>query len=101
MFEGRKNYLRRQLASLLPVLVFVLCQAGALAANPCDFSTSNRVACENSKPGTPVTEWDLDGPADPTILGFATDISVNVGETVRFKIDTDATAYRIDIYRVG
>ena len=39
--------------------------------------------------------------AIPTIQGFATDISVDQGETVDFKIDTDATDYRLDIYRMG
>ena len=37
----------------------------------------------------------------PSIEGFATDISVNAGETVSFKVATDATAYRIRIYRMG
>jgi hypothetical protein len=101
MFEGWKRHLRRQPAWLLSVSVFLLCLNAAVAANPCDFSTGNRVACENTRPGSPPSQWDLDGPADPTILGFATDISVNVGETIRFKVDTDATNYRIDIYRVG
>ena len=38
---------------------------------------------------------------DSNIEGFATEISVNRGQTVSFKIDTDATKYRIDIYRLG
>ena len=38
---------------------------------------------------------------DPTIQGFATDISVNRGSTISFKINTPASAYRIDIYRLG
>ena len=33
--------------------------------------------------------------------GYATDISVNVGETVFFKVKTDASAYRLDVYRMG
>ena len=33
--------------------------------------------------------------------GFATDISVNHGETVHFKIDTPYSAYHLDIYRMG
>jgi hypothetical protein len=57
--------------------------------------------CENSKPGNPPSEWDITGAGDANIQGFATDISVNKGETVRFKIDTDATNYRLDIYRMG
>src|SRR5262249_10865029 len=36
-----------------------------------------------------------------SIVGFATHISVNRGETIQFKVKTDATAYRIDIYRLG
>ena len=41
------------------------------------------------------------GPAIRTIQGFATDISVNRGETVSFKVDTSAADYRFDIYRLG
>jgi len=52
-------------------------------------------------PGHPPSEWDTDGAGDESIQGFATDISVNVGQRVDFKIDTDARAYSIDIYRLG
>jgi hypothetical protein len=34
-------------------------------------------------------------------VGFATDISVNRGETVHFKIKTDVLHYRLDLYRLG
>ncbi|HEU5235108.1 MAG TPA: DUF4082 domain-containing protein [Terriglobales bacterium] len=51
--------------------------------------------------GTPATTWDISGSGDATIQGFATDISFNVGQTVSFKISTDATNYRLDIYRMG
>ncbi len=61
----------------------------------------NQVACENSLPGSPRSEWDVEGAGDPTIQGFATEFSVDQGETVRFKIKTDASDYRIDIYRLG
>src|SRR5258708_1110034 len=69
---------------------------------PCDPIRSNPVVCENSNPGNPPSDWDI-GPSsgDPSIQGFATDISVNVGQTVRFKINTTAPAYRIHIYRMG
>jgi hypothetical protein len=59
------------------------------------------IACENSRPGVPRSQWDVDGIGDPTIVGFATQFSVNRGQTVRFKVDTDAPAYTIDIYRFG
>ncbi|MDP4264906.1 MAG: DUF4082 domain-containing protein [Bacteroidota bacterium] len=61
----------------------------------------NPIVAENALPGNPSTEWDIAGAGDISIQGFATDISVNKGQTVHFKIQTDATAYTIDIYRLG
>ena len=43
----------------------------------------------------------IDGAGDSNIEGFATDISVNHGSPVSFKINTNSTDYRIDIYRLG
>ena len=37
----------------------------------------------------------------PTFRVIATDISVDQGQTVSFKVDTNATDYRLDIYRLG
>jgi hypothetical protein len=51
--------------------------------------------------GNPSSEWDINGSGDPSIQGFTTDISVNVGDTVSFKINTTATSYVLDIYRMG
>ncbi|HYY78527.1 MAG TPA: DUF4082 domain-containing protein, partial [Actinomycetes bacterium] len=59
------------------------------------------IACENSKPGTPQSTWDISGAGDSTIQGFTTDISVNVGQIVHFKIKTNARAYSIQLYRLG
>jgi Domain of unknown function (DUF4082)/Bacterial Ig-like domain/Bacterial Ig domain len=70
-------------------------------AAPCDTPILNPIVCENSKPGNPASEWDISGAGSTSIQGFATDISVNQGETVHFKVDTDASAYRLDIYRMG
>ena len=61
----------------------------------------NEIVAENALPGSPQSEWDVAGAGDPSIQGFATDISVDQGETVFFKIDTPATAYHLDIYRMG
>ena len=61
----------------------------------------NPVACENGLPGNSPSEWDIVGVGDPSIQGFATDISVNRGQPISFKVNTSASAYRIDIYRVG
>lgn len=68
--------------------------------NPCG-TGSNPIVCENSKAGAPQSAWQIDGAGDPTIQGFATDISVNAGSTESFKISTNANSYRIDIYRMG
>ncbi|MGZ6005649.1 MAG: N,N-dimethylformamidase beta subunit family domain-containing protein, partial [Candidatus Saccharimonadales bacterium] len=70
------------------------------ATDPC-LTPANAIVAENCKPGNPSTEWDVVGAGDLSIQGFATDISVNRGQTVNFKIQTDAAAYRLDIYRIG
>ena len=48
----------------------------------------------------PASEWDITG-SETQIQAFATQISVNAGTQVQFKIDTTATAYSIKIYRLG
>ncbi|MFT4165254.1 MAG: DUF4082 domain-containing protein [Microlunatus sp.] len=63
--------------------------------------TGNAIVCENELPGSPESEWDIDGVGDESIQGFATQISVNAGSAVQFKVDTDAHAYTIKIYRLG
>ncbi|SEB56722.1 Ig-like domain-containing protein [Nocardioides exalbidus] len=72
----------------------------ANAADPCG-PTGNKIACENSKPGADPAEWDIFGAGAASIQGFATDISVNVGQRIDFKIKTSASAYTIDIFRTG
>ena len=65
------------------------------------YAQSNAIVAENNLPGTPASEWDIDGAGDLSIQGFATDISYNKGETASFKIKTNAVGFRIDIYRLG
>ena len=72
----------------------------ASAADPC-VAGGNKIVCENSKPGTDPEIWDIEGAGADSIQGFATDISVNVGQRIDFKIKTDASAYTVDIYRMG
>ncbi|WP_446744406.1 DUF4082 domain-containing protein [Silvibacterium acidisoli] len=66
-------------------------------------SPANAIVAENCLTGTDSSQWDVKtGDAgDPTIQGFATDISVNQGSTIYFKINTPASAYTITIYRMG
>jgi hypothetical protein len=71
------------------------------AADPCD-PPVHVIACENSKPGQPESVWNnLSDGGDPSIQGFTTDISVNRGQTVSFKIKATGTSYSIEIYRLG
>ena len=62
-------------------------------------SCPNPIVCENLLPGD--AGWDISGSGDTSIQGFATNISINAGGTVLFKVKTDATSYRLDIYRLG
>jgi phosphodiesterase/alkaline phosphatase D-like protein len=73
----------------------------AQGGGPCAPPTGNPIQCENAKPGNPASEWEVNDAGDPTIQGFATDISVNKGSTISFKVATNATGYRLDIYRLG
>ena len=75
----------------------------AVQAAPCDPPVTNPIACENTLTGNPKSQWDLPGSdqGDVSIQGFTTDISYNKGSTVTFKISTPASAYHLDIYRMG
>ncbi|WP_327667913.1 DUF4082 domain-containing protein [Streptomyces sp. NBC_00485] len=68
------------------------------ASDPCG-SGSNPVVCENSKPGTPKTDW-FSPNAYGDIKGFSTKESVQAGDTVQFKVQSK-TSYHVEIYRLG
>ncbi|MFI5107226.1 MAG: N,N-dimethylformamidase beta subunit family domain-containing protein [Terriglobales bacterium] len=89
-----------RLASALLVAASVLTLFSAAAHASCS-SPANAIEAENCLPGTPQSQWDISGAGDPSIQGFATDISFNVGQTVSFKINTTSTKYHLDIYRMG
>ena len=61
----------------------------------------SKIALENEKEGSPSTEWDINGAGDPTIQGFSTQMSLAAGETLHVKVKTDASLYRMDVYRMG
>ncbi|MEU4445513.1 N,N-dimethylformamidase beta subunit family domain-containing protein [Actinosynnema sp. NPDC050801] len=71
---------------------------GVASAAPCDPPVVNKVACENTKLGADGWQVPL---RDNSILGFTTDISATPGGRVDFKVLTNASSYRIDIYRLG
>ena len=74
----------------------------AAAAGPCGPPVTSVIACENTKPGDPASDWQVSGAGDAAIQGFATSMSVQPGQTVSFKINsTTVTRYHVDILRVG
>ena len=62
---------------------------------------ANPIEAENCQPGTGPSVWRIFGVGDSTIQGFTTQMSVNVGQTVSFKVDTNASNYTITIFRLG
>ena len=87
------------LAALAAFAIFWDAGSG-LQAQSCGVGV-NKIVCENQKTGNPSSEWQITGSGDPTLQGFATSFSVAPGDTQRFKIATNATAYTINIYRLG
>src|SRR5258707_384578 len=74
------------------------------AAAPCPPPPgANPIVVENCSPGNQPREWDLSGGMGSAgIQGFTTDISVNKGDVVHFKVDVNpAGAFHLDIYRLG
>jgi len=88
-------------------LALALGLPAVIAPAPAAAACANPVACENTRPGTPQSVWDIGGgngtsAGDPSLQGFATSASVTPGQTVGFKIsDTTSAAYHLDIYRMG
>src|SRR5690349_25017081 len=67
---------------------------------PLTAQVTNPIVAENLLPGAPQSEWDVSGSGDAAIQGYATDISVNAGATVTFKIKLQPVVvggYVIDI----
>jgi len=93
--------IHRPSARLILALAAALILAGLDSMRPFLRAQTGPIVAENSFPGNPASEWDVSGAGDPSIQGFATDISVNKGQTVSFKVKTDSTIYAIDIYRLG
>src|SRR5579884_2195151 len=94
-FTPMKNVLAGVILALVAVIFFTV-PASASCTQP-----ANAIEAENCLPGTSSEQWYVSGAGDPTIQGFATDMSVNVGQTISFKISTTASTYHIEIYRMG
>src|SRR4051812_2689507 len=87
--------------AVLAIVSFVV--AGTTGDRPTLTAQTNPIVMENELRGTPQSVWDVSGSGDATIQGFATDISVDVGQRVTFKIKlgVEVPGYEIDIYRLG
>jgi hypothetical protein len=97
---------RRNNGGLLALLVLAVTLALPVTTSAAEgedncASAPNPIVCENALPGDPGRNWEVQGVGDPTIQGFATSMSVNVGQTESFKIDTPASSYHIEILRLG
>jgi len=102
---GRRVPTRRLVISLILAVILGLLSLNnapaARAAGPCGPPVTSVIACENTLPGDPPSDWQVSGAGDSTIQGFATSMSVNAGQTENFKINATAWAYHIDILRIG
>jgi hypothetical protein len=98
---ARPWHTRMTIMTALAVMAFLAALAPAARAACTPPAGANEIVVENCKDGNPSSGWDVSGAGSTSIQGFATDISVNRGATVSFKIDTPATGYRLDIYRMG
>ena len=88
--------IRNLLAVVLAVLV-----GGAVAFASCS-APQNPIEAENCQPGSPSSQWDVGiNNGDLNLVGFATDISVNAGQTINFKIRSSYSSYQMNIYRMG
>src|ERR1041384_3090709 len=102
MYNALIRSLRIAAAAILLVFAGLAITGGpapSAPGSPCP--GPNPIVCENSKTGNPASDWDVTNGGDASIMGFATEISVNHGDTVHFKISTPSTSYSIEIYRMG
>src|SRR5438874_9710392 len=83
------------------LLAVIFCLIFGLTSTVNSAFAQNAIVVENQLPGSPASQWDLSGPGSTTLQGFTTDISVNHGSTVNFKIQSGTNNWRIDIYRLG
>lgn len=80
-------------------VAFYFMQRPASTGSSCSASA---ILAENALPGSPSTEWDVNGAGSYDVQGFATRASLLPGATVTFKLTmAHDEALRIDVYRLG
>jgi hypothetical protein len=89
---------RRRGITRLAVGIVAIVAGCALAG--CASAAGNPIQIENAKPGT--SAWQLPGGRSTSILGYASQISVQPGDTLQMHVSTTPAAnYRLEIYRLG
>jgi hypothetical protein len=92
---------RRALVLTTVALALVMTIFAAFGSTRAYAACANPVACENALTGDAPADWNVKAAGDPSIQGFATQMSVTPGQTEQFKINTTSTNYHIDILRLG
>src|SRR5215471_11495983 len=90
---GRRSFLKGAAASGAALSL----QLGPLANAAGASSTT--ISTENALTGTDPSVWGSF--EDDGIEGYPTDISVNAGSTINFKVNTTSANWRVRIYRLG
>ena len=99
--QPKKTLLRTMLAAGRFLLLALILAAFAFCAFGTCTAPRNAIEAENCRTGSPSSQWYVSGTGSTNIQGFTTDISVNAGQTIYFKVSTTAVAYGIQIYRLG
>ncbi len=89
-----------RLAASAGLAVFLLSRGGpqVAAAPAMSDNPPNPVVAENCRPGT--ADWAVTRPLGD-IEGFASPTSIAPGESLQFRVNTDAPTFNLDIYRTG
>src|SRR3954454_16319610 len=74
----------RLLAGLLVIGAALVALAVRPAASMA--ACANPIACENAKTGDDPSTWQIFGAGEEDLQGYATQMSVNKGQTINFKI---------------
>ena len=98
--QRRNGRIRRLLLLAVTSVVAAMAFPAAAGADtgPCG-PGKNAIVCENSQPGTPMSDWYSPG-SWGDIEGFPTTTSVAAGGTINFSIQSPV-GYTVDIYRLG
>jgi hypothetical protein len=99
--QPKKTLLRVMWAAGRFLLVALVLAGLAFCAFGTCTAPRNAIEAENCRAGSPSSEWYVSGTGSANIQGFTTDISVNAGQTIYFKVSATAIAYGLQIYRFG